>query len=74
MGLNTKNNSQLTIVEADYIVGEYEHLIDEPYKKWFYKQLYRVGEQEFRKAASIAKGGNSPKRLFASVLKQSRNA
>lgn len=72
LGLSTKNNCQLTIVQADYIVQEHNHLIEEPYKKWFYKQLYRVGEHGFRRAASLAKEGNSPKRLFASILKQTR--
>lgn len=73
-GVSTKSYSLLSIVQANTIIEDYSHLIDDKYKKWFYKQLYRVGEREFRKAASIAKEGKTPDRLFVCILKDTKNA
>lgn len=69
--LNTLNlNRQLTIAQANTVMQDHLHLIDYNYRKWFYKHLYRIGEQEFRKAGSLCKEGREPKKLFTKLIKE----
>ena len=64
-------DNKLSIKEADQVIKEVTHLIDNPqYKPYFYKKLYLCGKDKFLMIAKRAEEGNNPPRLFVSLLKE----
>ena len=67
--LKPAGNWQLDSFKADAVIEQYHFLINPKFKKWYYKQLYRVGVSKFIELAGRAAEGKQPSRLFSKLLK-----
>jgi hypothetical protein len=55
---------------VDRALEQTKDLIDPQYKKWFAKQAIRLGADRYLGAASDAREGQQPKRLFVWLLRR----
>lgn len=60
--------------QADAIIAKVGHLISPSHKRWYYAQLFALGERTFLLCADIASNGNNPAKCFSYWLKHPENA
>lgn len=66
----TNNRFNISIRDADRLVSNASHLIDDDkYKPFYYKKLYKIGPDKFKEIILLAEKGKQPSRLFAKLMK-----